>query len=116
MNLSVSVTSSSRPGTITLPAGSQFTSTVEDVSYIFQTIEDFHCHLQVVCKSVQVICDECEKVFSREDFRNPSHDCFIKKTQKKLVGIDQNMHNKIHENLKKKLDAKALSKLQIQCP
>jgi len=40
VNLSVSVTSSSRPGTITLPAGSQFTSTVEDVSYIFQTIED----------------------------------------------------------------------------
>jgi len=40
VNLSVSVTSSSRPGTLTLPAGSQFTSTVEDVSYIFQTIED----------------------------------------------------------------------------
>ena len=40
VGLSVSVTSASRPGTITLPAGSQFTSTVEDVSYIFQTIED----------------------------------------------------------------------------
>lgn len=40
VNLSVTVTSSSRPGVITLPAGSQFTATVEDVSYIFQTIED----------------------------------------------------------------------------
>ena len=40
VGLSVSVTSSNRPGTLTLPAGSQFTSTVEDVSYIFQTIED----------------------------------------------------------------------------
>ena len=40
VNLSVTVTSLSRPGVITLPAGSQFTATVEDVSYIFQTIED----------------------------------------------------------------------------
>jgi len=40
LNLSVSITASNRPATITLPAGSQFTTTVEDVSYIFQTIED----------------------------------------------------------------------------
>lgn len=40
VNLSVNVTSPTRPGILTLPAGSQFTSTVEDVSYIFQTIED----------------------------------------------------------------------------
>lgn len=40
VNLSVTITSSNRPGRVTLPAGSQFTATVEDVSYVFQTIED----------------------------------------------------------------------------
>lgn len=40
VNLSVTVTSAGRPGTLTLPSGSQFTTTVEDVSYVFQTIED----------------------------------------------------------------------------
>ena len=40
VNLSVTITSLSRPGTVTLPAGSQFTSTVDDISYVFQTIDD----------------------------------------------------------------------------
>lgn len=40
VNLSVTITSLSRPGTVTLPAGSQFTATVDDISYVFQTIED----------------------------------------------------------------------------
>ena len=41
VNLSVSVTDPARPSSITLPAGTTFTTTVDDVSYIFRTLEDY---------------------------------------------------------------------------
>lgn len=41
VNLSVSVTDPTRPSSITLPAGTTFTTTVDDVSYIFRTLEDY---------------------------------------------------------------------------
>jgi len=41
VSLSVTITAASRPATITLPSGTQFTTTVEDVSYVFQTLEDY---------------------------------------------------------------------------
>lgn len=41
VNLSVSVTDPSRPSSITLPSGTTFTTTVDDVSYIFRTLEDY---------------------------------------------------------------------------
>ena len=41
VNLSVSVSDVSRPATITLPKGSTFLTTVEDISYIFSTLEDY---------------------------------------------------------------------------
>ena len=41
LNLSVLVTGSNRPTTITLPRGTTFTSSVNDVSYTFRTRENF---------------------------------------------------------------------------
>ena len=41
LNLSVLVTATSRPTTITLPRGTQFTSAVDGVTYTFQTRESF---------------------------------------------------------------------------
>ena len=41
LNLSVLVTATSRPTTITLPRGTQFTSAVDGVTYTFQTRENF---------------------------------------------------------------------------
>lgn len=41
VNLSVTVTDPTRPSSITLPAGTTFTTTVDDVSYIFRTLEDY---------------------------------------------------------------------------
>lgn len=40
VNLSVTVSDPNRPGLITLPSGTSFTATVEDVAYVFQTAED----------------------------------------------------------------------------
>lgn len=41
LNISVTVTDTNRPTTITLPRNTEFTSTVDDVSYTFQTRENF---------------------------------------------------------------------------
>ncbi len=41
LNLSLSVASSTRPTAITLPRNTQFTTSVDDVSYTFQTRENF---------------------------------------------------------------------------
>ena len=41
LNLSITVPTTPRPTTITLPRNSQFTSSVNDVSYTFQTRENF---------------------------------------------------------------------------
>ena len=40
VNLSVTISDPNRPGLITLPSGTSFTTTVEDVAYVFQTVED----------------------------------------------------------------------------
>ena len=40
VNLSVTISDPNRPGLITLPSGTSFTATVEDVAYVFQTAED----------------------------------------------------------------------------
>lgn len=41
VNLSLTVTDPSRPSTITLPAYTVFTTSVEDTTYTFQTLEDY---------------------------------------------------------------------------
>ena len=41
LNISVTVTDTNRPTTITLPRNTEFTATVDDVSYTFQTRENF---------------------------------------------------------------------------
>ncbi len=41
LSITVTVTDTARPNTITLPRNTQFTASVDDVSYTFQTREDF---------------------------------------------------------------------------